>query len=131
MGTLGGNDREVFYDKLEHDPHPKMRPHQEPISAERREDLIIGIAAGVMRIYKYFRGPSPREMSLVSESSTYRRALPKVGRNEPCPCGSGKKFNIVAVRFHCIELDKTQATRSTPPHPNCLKASDQCRAVLC
>ena len=21
-----------------------------------------------------------------------RRSLPKVGRNEPCPCGSGKKF---------------------------------------
>jgi uncharacterized protein len=116
-GNLGRNDREVFYDKLlaashgnlddddhggslvpilalahEHDPDPEMRPYQEPISAERREDLIIGIAAGVMRIYKYFRRPSPQEMSLVSESSTYRRALPKVGRNEPCPCGSGKKF---------------------------------------
>jgi preprotein translocase subunit SecA len=24
--------------------------------------------------------------------STYRRDMPKVGRNEPCPCGSGKKF---------------------------------------
>jgi preprotein translocase subunit SecA len=23
---------------------------------------------------------------------TYRRQLPKVGRNEPCPCGSGKKY---------------------------------------
>lgn len=23
---------------------------------------------------------------------TYRRETPKVGRNEPCPCGSGKKF---------------------------------------
>lgn len=22
----------------------------------------------------------------------YRRAMPKVGRNDPCPCGSGKKF---------------------------------------
>ena len=23
---------------------------------------------------------------------TYTRAAPKVGRNEPCPCGSGKKY---------------------------------------
>jgi SEC-C motif-containing protein len=23
---------------------------------------------------------------------TYRRATPKTGRNDPCPCGSGKKF---------------------------------------
>ncbi len=26
------------------------------------------------------------------ESATYVRATPKVGRNEPCPCGSGKKY---------------------------------------
>jgi uncharacterized protein len=81
----------------EHDPDIGMRPYQEPISAERRENLIIGVAAGVMHIYKYFQykyfqRPSPRDMSLVSESSTYRRALPKIGRNEYCPCGSGKKF---------------------------------------
>jgi hypothetical protein len=24
--------------------------------------------------------------------TTYRRAQPKIGPNEPCPCGSGKKF---------------------------------------
>ncbi|MBX2979527.1 MAG: SEC-C domain-containing protein [Flavobacteriales bacterium] len=23
---------------------------------------------------------------------TYKRDTPKVGRNEPCPCGSGKKY---------------------------------------
>jgi len=23
---------------------------------------------------------------------TYRREKPKVGRNDPCPCGSGKKY---------------------------------------
>ena len=27
-----------------------------------------------------------------SSASTYKRAQPKVGRNEPCPCGSGKKY---------------------------------------
>src|SRR5262249_6878648 len=42
--------------------------------------------------YKYFQRPSRRDMSLVSENSPYGRALPKIGRNEPCPCGSGKKF---------------------------------------
>ena len=25
-------------------------------------------------------------------SEPYVRAMPKVGRNDPCPCGSGKKF---------------------------------------
>jgi uncharacterized protein YecA (UPF0149 family) len=23
---------------------------------------------------------------------TYRREEPRVGRNDPCPCGSGKKY---------------------------------------
>ena len=28
----------------------------------------------------------------VIESGTYRRETPKIGRNDPCPCGSGKKY---------------------------------------
>ena len=27
-----------------------------------------------------------------SENATVKRMMPKVGRNEPCPCGSGKKY---------------------------------------
>ena len=27
-----------------------------------------------------------------AEKSTYKRDMPKVGRNDPCPCGSGKKY---------------------------------------
>ena len=27
-----------------------------------------------------------------SERAPYERAGPKVGRNDPCPCGSGKKY---------------------------------------
>ena len=27
-----------------------------------------------------------------TRNQTYRRPHPKVGRNEPCPCGSGLKF---------------------------------------
>lgn len=29
---------------------------------------------------------------LPGKVETFRRATPKVGRNDPCPCGSGKKF---------------------------------------
>jgi len=35
--------------------------------------------------------PAPeREIQL--PKITVRREMPKVGRNDPCPCGSGKKF---------------------------------------
>jgi preprotein translocase subunit SecA len=35
---------------------------------------------------------APGEQEIVLPSVTIRRETPKVGRNEPCPCGSGKKF---------------------------------------
>jgi uncharacterized protein len=77
----------------EHDPDPDMRPYKEPMSEERREQLLVGAAAGVMRIYKHFRRQHPvADIPLDPASSTYRRFVPKTGRNEPCPCGSGKKF---------------------------------------
>ena len=35
---------------------------------------------------------APAEDEIVLPAVTIRRETPKVGRNEPCPCGSGKKF---------------------------------------
>jgi preprotein translocase subunit SecA len=35
----------------------------------------------------------PQEAGEPAESEgTFRREEPKVGRNDPCPCGSGKKY---------------------------------------
>ena len=41
-----------------------------------------------------FDGKTPAEMlSLAQEKvETFHRQIPRVGRNDPCPCGSGKKF---------------------------------------
>jgi hypothetical protein len=38
----------------EHHPDPEMGTYKEPISAEMRERLIVGAAAGVVAIYDYF-----------------------------------------------------------------------------
>jgi uncharacterized protein len=76
----------------EHNPDPKMRPYQEPIDAERREELIVRIAAGVTAIYRYFEPRRRMLARLSSQGATYRRTVPKLGRNDPCPCGSGKKY---------------------------------------
>ncbi len=35
---------------------------------------------------------APAEQEIILPKVTIRRETPKVGRNEPCPCGSGKKF---------------------------------------
>jgi uncharacterized protein len=74
------------------DPDPEMRPYKEPISAELREKLIVHAAAGVVQIFRYFEAQRLRPTLSAKDSDTYFRIAPKVGRNEPCPCGSGKKF---------------------------------------
>jgi uncharacterized protein len=79
----------IFALAHEHDPDPEMRSYAKPVNAVMREKLIVGIAAGVTKIYRYFEA---RRLTPISESTTYRRITPKVGRNDPCPCGSGRKF---------------------------------------
>ena len=72
----------------EHDEDPEMRPG--PIAAAKREDLIAGMAAGLVRVYRYFR--APREHMASAHRDEPRRSSAKPGRNEQCPCGSGKKY---------------------------------------
>jgi uncharacterized protein YecA (UPF0149 family) len=69
-----------------------MRPYKEPVSAERREKLIVGAAAGVTGIYHYFEAQRLVKGHLLDNTTTFHRVTPKIGRNDPCPCGSGKKF---------------------------------------
>ena len=76
----------------EHHPDPEMRPYKEPMSAERREQLIVGMATSVPAIYRYFALHRRLVARAGRERTTHRRPEPKIGRNELCPCGSGKKF---------------------------------------
>jgi uncharacterized protein len=77
----------------EHDPDPEMRPYKDNIDVELREKLILGIAGAVTAIYRYF-APQRQMMAagLGAERTAYRQAEGKIGRNDPCPCGSGKKY---------------------------------------
>jgi uncharacterized protein len=72
----------------EHDEDPKMRP--DPITPDKREQVIALMAAGLMNAYEFFR--KVREGDLYIHEPESQRGTPKVGRNELCPCGSGKKY---------------------------------------
>ena len=41
---------------------------------------------------EYFGRPVAKEMKVNPTAAQMARHPPKVGRNEPCPCGSGKKY---------------------------------------
>ena len=52
--------------------------------------------AGLTQIYRYFE-PYRRSMGVTSSVGTHtplRRAGLKIGRNDACPCGSGKKYKL-------------------------------------
>jgi uncharacterized protein len=72
----------------EYDQDPKMRP--DPISPEKREEVIVQMAAGLLGGYRYFR--SHRQTKAGIHASKPRSRTQKVGRNDLCPCGSGKKY---------------------------------------
>ena len=88
----GGSLVPIFALANEHNPDPELRSYQQPISAELREQLIVGAAAGTMQIYRYFKAQRFLHNDPLGNMTTSRRTMPKIGRNDPCPCGSGKKF---------------------------------------
>jgi uncharacterized protein len=77
----------------EHDEDPKMRP--KPISREKREDIKAHMAVGLLRAYRYFR--EQRQVGVGARTSESRRSSPKVGRNDLCPCGSGRSTRNAAA----------------------------------
>jgi uncharacterized protein len=71
----------------EHDPDPKMSPGV--IDDERREKILIAMIAGLKKIHDYF---APHGRAAVRKAAATVRRAPKIGRNELCPCGSGRKY---------------------------------------
>jgi uncharacterized protein len=80
----------IFALAHEHDPDPGMRPA--PIDDAHRNDLILGALAGVLSSHRDLAKRRRADAKSAREVDTVRYVEPKVGRNDPCPCGSGKKY---------------------------------------
>lgn len=71
-------------------------------SANRREELSKQIPASVAWIYRYWL-PYRQAVYEQNVANTIQRSHPKIGRNDPCPWGSGLKFKKccgVAASLH-------------------------------
>ncbi|MBN1455928.1 MAG: SEC-C domain-containing protein [Methanomicrobia archaeon] len=55
----------------------------------------------------------------VDSSSANQSKHKKIGRNDPCPCGSGKKYRnvVVAERFICVDQMPWQIRYQRVPAP--------------
>jgi uncharacterized protein len=82
----GGNRHDVDEDD---DDGPGLDGY-EPVADDERESLIHDMLDGVQDVYDFFR--EARERALAPDP--VRRDGPKVGRNDPCPCGSGRKYKL-------------------------------------
>ena len=80
----------------EHDPDEALRPP--PFDDAVRGEVIEAMAMGAAQLYRHF-GPARRAASRAERQAlTFRRTAAKPGRNEPCPCGSGRKFKLCCGR---------------------------------
>ena len=88
-----------------------------------RRNVVIGVlytaciarpelckSVGSWAIYDYFEAERVLEARGRGSAATFRREAPKVGRNELCPCGSGKKF---PSKTHSIFIDPYDLTMKT------------------
>lgn len=50
------------------------------------------LTAAMDKAYEYMLNAHPQAVKIHSGRTTYRRNNGKIGRNDPCPCGSGKKY---------------------------------------
>jgi uncharacterized protein len=73
----------------ENHPDSDMRPFNEPVDDKKRDGLMVASAAGVMQMHAHFLS---QRKDYMPESGPFVRQERKVGRNELCPCGSGKKY---------------------------------------
>jgi uncharacterized protein len=101
----------IFALAHEHDPDPAMRPYQEPMSAERREDLIVRAAAGITAIYRYFE-PHRRMLADRGEQATSSlRRTKRTGRNDPCSLRVRQEVQALPVANpRCTDKAKSETS---------------------
>ncbi len=70
-----------------------VTPEEEALvkTPAQRQSLSKQIPGSAAWIYKFWQ-PYRQAVAERTIATTYQREHPKVGRNDPCPCGSGKKF---------------------------------------
>jgi uncharacterized protein len=70
-------------------PAQAARPLPPPIEAD---DPLAGLDAAIDELVAAVVDIADLTIERRYRVETVRRAAPKVGRNDPCPCGSGRKF---------------------------------------
>jgi len=82
----------IFALAHEEEPDAELRPYKKPMTDEEREQLLAGISGAVTDIYGYFAPHRKLKAEEQRERELFGKQASKIGRNDPCYCGSGKKY---------------------------------------
>ena len=109
------------------------RENQEKTDKDIREAILQVLEGGDPEEIAQNLDMRPEQLVALSESfvqQTYQQSLPgeaakgKIGRNEPCPCGSGKKYKKCCLRKHekikellrgSVDFQEPEAEEEGPP----------------
>ncbi|MBL0600054.1 UPF0149 family protein [Aeromonas jandaei] len=74
-----------------------LLPQLASLSLPEHQQSVAEVGLAALRLHAHFlaqRGPSTAPIAAPATTPVTLpvRAAPKIGRNDPCPCGSGKKF---------------------------------------
>jgi uncharacterized protein len=75
-----------------HGECPKNRFIETPDGETGLNYLYVGYKAFFKHVDKPMRIMAEVMLMLAAEDAQLQKAFAKAGRNEPCPCGSGRKF---------------------------------------
>lgn len=82
----------IFALAYENHPDKTLRPYKKKIGKKLRSKLIAGAAAAVKVLYERRLQALHGNPQVETAAKTRRQRRAKVGRNDPCYCGSGKKY---------------------------------------
>ncbi|MDZ7820465.1 MAG: SEC-C metal-binding domain-containing protein [Candidatus Marinimicrobia bacterium] len=71
------------------------RPAQQQLNIRHPKTQNLGFGSGPQDPQM----PAQPKTSSAGKNEPVRRSQPKVGRNDPCPCGSGKKYKNCCGRI--------------------------------
>lgn len=94
----GGSCIPILILAHEYDEDPEMRPFPTGITTKQREEILPSLCVGVTRIYHYFAPYRKAYARMDREKDTIRNTANKLGRNEPCYCGSGIKYKKCCLK---------------------------------
>ena len=68
------------------------------MSDDEIANIKKNIVPNILEIFQFWRSDSNNSANKPVSNESFRRDTEKVGRNEPCPCGSGKKYKKCCLR---------------------------------